>query len=547
MSKLPNVQITSASSMRTRIPSLASIYQAKKSGDNSVEVLKQKFQTDIEHKIQHVQQQKGGMKTPPNKVAEDGPRSTLEFHQRGKNIASNMGSKRIMKTSSESFYGHETSGSQIKRHSIAPPTQRPPLPPPLPPTMKNRVVAPELSQTFSTTADTTAKGSETLRKLEREKSFEDARNAVQSQIEKIFHKQNYSKRSDQLNTELNSVQNTQLNGTNQHIRRHDAVIGMGTPTLPGIFPSKNQVMGSNSHSRFVGNEMNIEQTGLNDHTNNNYRSSMNIRNKSLPPPPPPLPPDIPLHSLDILQKRMIVESSIGREPMRPNMSSLSTKHRSMDSLVTAKITTPDTMDYLSPPISPSRRYSPNSKLNSSRHTVLDSQLNGMYGFKGKHNSSSHLPLSSRSSFQENTVKVHHQPTKGNENIARRDLNRYKQQRRDMQEMRRSVSHNSLAMQSNSQKQVHHLVQQDPPFQLHPKNSVEIQSRRHHPNAYYKLPEKHLLEGHKSTRHNMLSSYPSDGGTTANIGPMSMFGDFSIDPSSQESKMQYSQLGFYKGN
>ena len=56
MSNLPNVQITSAKSIQTRIPSLASIYQAKKSGDNSVEVLKQKFQTDIEHKIQYVQQ-----------------------------------------------------------------------------------------------------------------------------------------------------------------------------------------------------------------------------------------------------------------------------------------------------------------------------------------------------------------------------------------------------------------------------------------------------------------------------------------------------------
>ena len=165
------------------------------------------------------------------------------------------------------------------------------------------------------------------------------------------------------------------------MRRHDAVIGMGTPTLPGIFPTKNP-------SIYSPNKRNIEKTDFNEHDNINYRSAFSIRNEPLPPPPPPLPPDIPLHSLDILQKRMIIESSISRDHVRPNLSSLSAKHRSMDSLVTAKITTPDTIEFSSPPISPSRRTPPNSKLHRSRNTDTESHHNmPIYNLKDRHHPS----------------------------------------------------------------------------------------------------------------------------------------------------------------
>jgi hypothetical protein len=539
-SNSPNVQITAASSIKTRIPSLASIYQAKKSGDNSVEVLKQKFQTDIEHKIHYVQQNNIGTRTTiRNNMSE---MEELDSHRRIQTRGLNSSHKRLVKTNSESVYNHSRSNIQMKRHSIASPTQRPPLPPPLPPTMKNRNGSSEDTLLPFITTNNTAKGSETLRKLEREKSFEDARNAVQSQIEKIFQKQNNPKQSDLTNSE--SPKSPYLNGSSQQMRRHDAVIGMGTPTLPGIFPSKNP-------SIYTQNKRNMEKMDLNEHENINYRSSLNIRNQPLPPPPPPLPPDIPLHSLDILQKRMIIESSISRDHMRPNMSSLSAKHRSMDSLVTAKITTPDTMDYSSPPISPSRRTSPNSKLRRSRNTDTESHHNmPIYNFQGQHIPSVNPQMISRPMTNEYNPYIH---TKNeNENMmARRETNKYKQNRRDSKEMRRSISHNSLAMRNSNQNQkLHPLVQQNSvPFKLHPSNAEDMQSRKYHPNPYHqhKSSEKHLLEGSKGSRHIMTASYPSDGaGATSTIGPMSMFGDFSIDPLKKDLRMKFSHQELYKG-
>ena len=73
-SNSPNVQINSAV---VRIPSLASIYQAKKSGDNSVEGLKQKFQSGIEHKIQHNSVNSRKMRDQHNMVMDElVPRNT---------------------------------------------------------------------------------------------------------------------------------------------------------------------------------------------------------------------------------------------------------------------------------------------------------------------------------------------------------------------------------------------------------------------------------------------------------------------------------------
>ena len=45
---------------------------------------------------------------------------------------------------------------------------------------------------------------------------------------------------------------------------------------------------------------------------------------------------------------------------------------------------------------------------------------------------------------------------------------------------------------------------------------------------------------------MTSSYPSDGGTTATLGPMSMFGDFSIDPKKKDLRIQMSHPEISRG-
>ena len=130
MSNLPNVQITSAKSIQTRIPSLASIYQAKKSGDNSVEVLKQKFQTDIEHKIQYVQQKKVGMPTSMSPNHDDEieykPQQELSSNDYGLSLR-----RRTTNTNKiEATNDHGKSNIHLKRHSIAPPSQRPQAPRP---------------------------------------------------------------------------------------------------------------------------------------------------------------------------------------------------------------------------------------------------------------------------------------------------------------------------------------------------------------------------------------------------------------------------------
>ena len=512
MSNLPNVQITSASN--TRIPSLASIYQAKKSGDHSVETLKQKFQTDIEHKIQYVQQQKVSTNAPIHNIVDD--EDLKNYGRMRKHRVSNSSPKSLTQPNLESIYVQGKQNSQKKRNVIASPTQRPPLPPPLPPTLKSQNNETENAQPFSLTA--AAKGSETLRKLEREKSFEDARNAVQSQIEKIFQKQNNPKQPDVMNPDTN--QSPFLNRTNQLVRRHDAVIGMGTPTLPGIFPSK-------SLSNHVASSRRVpDSSDFRNQQHDIYTSSKGGRREPMPPPPPPLPPNIPSHSLDILQKRMMLDSSINRDHMRPNMSSLYAKHKSMDSLATTKIATPDTMDYLSPPTSPTRHNFSHSKVTISRNTDFD-----------------------RHGIDEQLIGPSYHPKNVNDNILiRRDTNRHRQNRRDVKDMRRSVSHNSLAMRNNSnQTQLHHpLVQPNNlvPFKLHPSPAEEMQSRKYHPNSYQRASETH---GYKSSRPIMTSSYPSDGGTTATVGPMSMFGDFSIDPLKKDLRMQFSHPDIHKGN
>ena len=198
MSNLPNVQITSAKSIQTRIPSLASIYQAKKSGDNSVEVLKQKFQTDIEHKIQYVQQKKVGMPTSMSPNHDDEieykPQQELNSNEYGLSLRRRTTNTTKIETTND----HGKSNNHLKRHSIASPSQRPPLPPPLPPTTRNTILIANPSMVYESAASSANKGSETLRKLEREKSFEDARNAVQSQIEKIFQKQHGPRPSEPL-------------------------------------------------------------------------------------------------------------------------------------------------------------------------------------------------------------------------------------------------------------------------------------------------------------------------------------------------------------
>ena len=557
----PNLQITSTNSNKTRIPSLASIYQAKKSGDHSVEVLKQKFQTGIEHKIQHGQQQQQLQPRHQN--------SAKSFLQNGSNLEDNsdisqsvrrignlnLGHKNLVKTNSETIYAQGRSNNvHSKRHSIASPTQRPRLPPPLPPTMSKQRFETGVETSphqFSITTNSLSKGSETLRKLEREKSFEDARNAVQSQIEKIFQKQNNAKQSDQINAEAS--QSPYPSPAGQPLRRHDAVIGMGTPTLPGIFPSMSSQ-----------NKRSIDNADFNDRDNDNYRSTMNIRNDPLPPPPPPLPPNIPLHSLGILQKRMIVESSMNAEKAPPNMSSLSTKHRSMDSLVTAKIATPETMDYSSPSISPTRRNSPllqmqrtHRKKNESRECQVSSNI---YGINGGLNPSLH-PSQDNVKATLNNNYVHDTYSSKHEyenNLSRRETHRYKPNnvKRDIKEMRRSISHNSLAMRNGSQNQLHHqLTQQssiNQSLKLHPSNSGDQQShlRKHHLQPQYhphpRYQEKHFVESSKHGSHIMTSSYPSDGGTTATVGPMSMFGDFSIDPLKKDHRMQMSHPEIHRG-
>ena len=551
----PNLQITSSNTIKTRIPSLASIYQAKKSGDHSVEVLKQKFQTGIEHKIQHGHQQQHAWHQNSPKPFFRNSCNHEENFERNQNVRQignlNLSHKNLVKVNSEAMYAEGKSNNvQPKRHSIASPTQRPRLPPPLPPTLtKHRGdngldVSP---QPYTATSNSISKGSDTLRKLEREKSFEDARNAVQSQIEKIFQKQNNAKQSDQTNAE--GSQSPCPSAAGQAMRRHDVVIGMGTPTLPGIFPSMSSQ-----------NKRSIDHTDFIDHENNNYRSSMNIRNDPLPPPPPPLPPNIPLHSLGILQKRMIVESSMNKEKTRPNMSSLSTKHRSMDSLVTAKIATPETIDYSSPPLSPTRRNSPQRKgLRNFRQNIENYEAHptsNIYGVIDRHNSSLQPSQGSRKSAlkESHAQDIYSSNIENERKLGRQDIHRYKSNnsKRDGKEMRRSISHNSLAMRNGNQNQLHnHLSQQNSyklPFKLHPSNSGELQStqRKYHPQYHPRYPEKHFGDGNKHGSHIMTSSYPSDGGTTATMGPMSMFGDFSIDPLKKDPRMQLSHPEIHRG-
>ena len=189
---------------------------------------------------------------------------------------------------------------------------------------------------------------------------------------------------------------------------------------------------------------------------------MRIRNKSLPPPPPPpIPPQVPMHSLDVLHKQMAGVSHTGKDPIRQNMSSLSTKHRSMDSLVTAKIASPDTMECMSPPISPSRYNSRRSKLNGNGNTHSENQLNNRYSpthmTKGI-NSSYYFPTKTRQIAQQNNRRSSHQRATENENTTFFDANMYKSQRRERQQMRRSMSHNSIAMQSHNQRQQYQLAQ-----------------------------------------------------------------------------------------
>ena len=523
MSNLPNVQITSAKSIQTRIPSLASIYQAKKSGDNSVEVLKQKFQTDIEHKIQYVQQKKVGMPTSMSPNHDDEieykPHPELSPNEYGLSLR-----RRTTNTNKiEATNDHGKSNSHLKRHSIASPSQRPPLPPPLPPTTRNTILIANPSMVYESAASSANKGSETLRKLEREKSFEDARNAVQSQIEKIFQKQHGPRPSEPLlvNPEM------QQNGMSQQhqMRRHDALIGMGTPILPGIFLSKPQA------STNI-NKQKLDPTDLKQHENIYQRTSTNFRNQPLPPPPPPLPPNVPLHGLDILQKQMMTEPSIAKDHIiKPNMSSLSTRHRSMDSLATAKITTPETMQYMSPPVSPSRRNYPSQQMQNRMSRNMDYDNHQIYGQK---------------------EKVSHQSDAETKNIAsRQESTRYRQNRKDVKEMRRSISHNSLAMRHNNQNQLHPLVQeQNPstPFKLYPTGSEEQQMRKYHNlNSYYRPSEKQIGRSNSNSHHMMTSSYPSGAGSNSTMGPMSMFGDFSIDPLKKQLHMQFSHPEINAGN
>ena len=553
----PNLQVASANSNKTRIPSLASIYQAKKSGDHSVEVLKQKFQTGIEHKMQHGQQQQQlqanhQIVSKPFLQNESNHEEKSGLHQNVRRIGNlNLGHNNLVRNNSESIYAKGRSNNmQTKRHSIATSTQRPQLPPPLPPTMiKQRGDKPiEISpQPFSATTNSISKGSETLRKLEREKSFEDARNAVQSQIEKIFQKQHNAKQSDQTNDD--NLQSPYLSPTSQPLRRHDAVIGMGTPTLPGIFPSMSSQ-----------NKRSIDHVDYNDRENDNYRSTMNIRNDPLPPPPPPLPPNMPLHSLGILQKRMIVESTMKTENTRQNISSLSTKHRSMDSLVTAKIASPETLDYMSPPITPTRRNSPHNKIHRNLRNNENLSSSNIYGVNERFNS----PINPPQGLVNVGIDGHYAQDENSSkndienNFSRRDTQLYQPQnkKRDGRDMRRSISHNSLAMRNRNQNQLHqHLSQQnsfDFPFNINSSNLGDIQSnhRKYHPQSqHYPNPryqEKHHGDGSKHGSHIMTSSYPSDGGTTVTLGPMSMFGDFSIDPKKKDPRTQMSHPEISRG-
>ena len=278
------------------------------------------------------------------------------------------------------------------------------------------------------------------------------------------------------------------------------------------------------------------------------------------PPPPPLPPNMPLHSLGILQKRMIVESTMNTENTRPNISSLSTKHRSMDSLVTAKIATPETLDYMSPPITPTRRNSPHNKMHRNLRNNENHPSSNIYGVTERYNS----PVNPPQGLGKVGINRHYAQDENSSkndiesNFSRRDAQRYQPQnkKRDGRDMRRSISHNSLAMRNRNQNQLHqHLSQQNSfnsPFQINPSNSSDLQSnhRKYHPQSqHYPHPryqEKHHGDGSKHGSHIMTSSYPSDGGTTATLGPMSMFGDFSIDPKKKNLRTQMSHPEISRG-
>ena len=602
-SNSPNVQINSAV---VRIPSLASIYQAKKSGDNSVEVLKQKFQSGIEHKIQHNSVNSRKMRDQHNKSMVNQLQNTTSANFSAPSSFSPNGSGTATAAIGATEYDN---GAATKQPSV-------PQAPPLAPTKPSTKSYDTVNLGNISAAPNLMKGSETLRKLEREKSFEDARNAVQSQIEKIFQKQQKSQNNDSLASALNAAQQKHFFGKPPQLGPR----GIGTPTLPGMLPPK-QSQEMMYHSRYEGgthhhqgddiasSSMTNNNQGYSSRnantdrfarqSNHNYRATLNGKHGKAPPPPP-IPPHHNNHegmpisshqSLDAMQRQLMMELATGAagkdsfmgSGARHNFSSLSTKHRSMDSLVTAKIaSSPDQMPmnyHLSPPQSPERNNRVSSK-KLHRHEEqqhqqskadLQNQLKSRYGLKEPpkfiHQNARQTMLQSESHSKRSPRKQQHDAADMMDHWPASNA-RHKTQHatiREMQQMRRSISHNSLTatMQPHgtlNPRQLHHSGGNSylghPPFQLHPPTaSMEMRPHQyppyygqyedqHHHQLISSLQKHHqLAQRHHQQHHDdsMLlsasSSYPNHHLVSGGGGPMSMFGEYSMKMSQNHSAEQ----------
>ena len=116
-------------------------------------------------------------------------------------------------------------------------------------------------------------------------------------------------------------------------------------------------------------------------------------------------------------------------------------------------------------------------------------------------------------------------------------------------MRRSISHNSIAMQSHNQRQPQYQLAQN---SYHPQHLQPIQVRTSsplQPNLRYDQFEDQLSRNQQNrVRQDMFSSYPAtNSGASMSVGPMSMFGDFLVEPSNQQLKMHFFQPDVNEGN